>query len=306
MDIGADSISLMVQFGRSVIPIAEHLAEILLDATSTLMSQSAKGAKKGVELAANALDGHGKQGNMSLKNLAAQKQELTVIPIEREDLKIIKDQLKAYHVDFALQEDALTGNISVHVKARDLARIEQALKGIVVSKVKEQPIPKKEAEAERDEIVTSDLEQTGTDIREVEVLPGAEQEACPASVQPNKDAVWGEVTKTEGTGAEHATKDLGNGYVLTARTDGRAEVKDQEGKVVWSAVGLAGNLEATKRLAERGMDAYTQKESLHLSPERAEGDDFEAMLDKAEEKAKQEASTEKVHVRTPNREKSAR
>lgn len=507
-DAANDTISLMMQFGSSAVPAAEHLAEILLDAVQTLTKRGLGlgGDKAGqlAESAMNRVDGLGEHGQIALKNLVKQGKELMVIPVEREDLQTLKSQLKSYRVDFAIQEDALTGDISVHVKAQDLARIEEALKGIIRSATRDQQPdlaaeefapeagdggpqertsnPPRAAEAEpaatpnaakaeerRAELadraatdkqmafLASLLEQgvvsademeslgdsptvgeanallnahredagfidlgneggaedapaeangemgipKGYQAEHVEILHGEDRRTFNRSserpfvaLSPNiamdsglfdawyqragdgenrwmsdhttsRDEFGRRIALALGAGKpsfefEHETFDLSaargdgaiafaehdwdeprqaalegderrftapdganewtmrservapDGHILQAYSNGRAAVLDRDGSVVWSACGLAGNIDASKRLADRGLETYQRKESLQLSPDAdREGSKdaaaaFDATLDKAELTAAKEAENAMAQGLSHERERNAR
>lgn len=442
-DAANDTISLMMQFGTSVVPAAEHLAEILLDAVQTLLK---KGANLGNERAGQLvdtlkarIDGIGDHGQVALKNLVKQGRELMVIPVERDDLKSLKSQLKSYQVDFAVQEDALTGDISVHVKAQDLARIEEALKGIIRSTVNEKQADlmaekealgedinssydfgdtahAKEAEAQLAEVeaeltqlspkaekaADTVREEPGTPkghkVEEVECLHGEDRrtfgdasEKPFVALAPNtvmeasvfdawyqrgkagerrwmsdhttsrdefgQQIAWALDTGTQSFEFEHEVFDLSearasgaialtehdwdktrpgalagdergtklsngayeptvksekvtaSGFTLQAYSNGRAAVLDRSGTPVWSACGIAGNIDASKRLADRGLETYQRKESLHLSPQTSKHGDakaFDAKLDKAEETAAIEAGKTMSQGLSHERERNAR
>ena len=337
----------MMSFGRSAIPLAKDIVELFLgtlrDVTKEGAGLTAQGAKKAASLAANAIPGKGSEGRVGLKALVSENRELMSIPVEREDLKALKKQLKAYKVTFAVMEDPLTGGLSIHAKAQDYARIETALEGVLKDMTideaaqgrGEAPAGAPMPEAERGGRPaapprTSPAPATGAQAAligslnargvvsdgELAAFEGAptldaadallerhrdddgflDPDALDAPSEPERP--WSEPQAAlDGTAApgEEPERALCSqaqregGYTVKAYDNGHAEVIDARGQSVWSGYTVKGSIEASRRLAERGLKAYKDKERLSPPQEATASDRFEARLDKAEKTAAKEA-----------------
>lgn len=390
-DPANEAVSVMMSFGSSTIPIAKDLAELFIDALHTTLSKlgniSGEGVKTVASKAIDQVDGLGHEGKVSLKNLVHENKQLIAIPVERDDLKVLESQLKKYSVTFAVMEDPLTNGISIHVKAEDYDRIEQALTGVIKDLAKEteqaqeategaldsnavggEKAPKASPEATQEVPIepmpgnentpaTNPNTQTSTidtrpateaqeqfieSLYEKGVISDSEIELyrenptvasandllnvhrdnagfvdlgnqnavqAEAASWSEQVTVWFEVENDEAETVTHSAqlseKQVDGQYKLEALDNGQAKVVDYRGQEVWSGVTVAGNIDASMRLAERGLETHKNKESLRLRKDEGletPAKEFDKKLDKAEDiaaKIAQEATS--IGRDTPNR-----
>lgn len=336
-DAATETVSVMLQFGQSSIPIARDVAGLILDALRTALVRDGRDGKRNVaskaaSKVANSIAGLGHEGEVAMSTLMsdAKDRELVSIPVEREDLEALRKQLKAYHVTFATMEDPVTGDISIHAKASDYSVIERALEGVIRDMGLGRAEPGKDmwqgdaegaklvdgaeravAEVARNDDGTYDVTLQGEDAPMGMRLDSMDQAKAAAETVIASQAVEAAVGEAATIPAGEASRasswelaeqgvaemqGIEGGFTLVAREDGRASVRDEHGAEVWSGRTAPGNIEASKRLAARGLEAYRSKESLQLSPddhraERAAAERaFDRKLDRADAQAERENS----------------
>lgn len=338
-DAATETVSVMLQFGQSSIPIARDLAGLMLDALRSALVRDGKGgrgggvASKAASKVASSIPGMGHEGEVSMSTLMsdAKDRELVSIPVEREDLEALRKQLKAYHVTFAVMEDPVTGGISIHAKASDYSVIEKALEGVIRDiglgrTEREQDMWQGDGEAAK--LVTGDQQVVAEVIKDaqgtydvmldpkdapmgmrLDTMAQAKMAAEAMVASQAVEAAIGEgASMPSGADAQSSWETIepgvaemteaASGFTLVARDDGRASVRDEKGAEVWSGRTAPGNIEASKRLAARGLEAHRSKESLQLGPDdhRAERAEAERTFDRKLSHADAQAARENAEM----------
>ena len=105
---------------------SETLSVVVSDSKLTLNVMLAA-----MKLAMRHYDKVSHQGEQTLKKFnESQEQKGLIEDINEEDVKTIRAELKQYHVDFAVKEEA-DGKYTLFFKAKDMETIQKALKNVV-------------------------------------------------------------------------------------------------------------------------------------------------------------------------------
>lgn len=118
----------------------------LIHVETTTARLSAEALAKLLSVSAHALAEHHystKTGAQSLSQLNRQGRPLNSIEVDSEALKDIKQQMKAYSVDFAVTKDKDTGNYSLWFKGQDIERIQMALEHCIIDRGKDSKVHSK-------------------------------------------------------------------------------------------------------------------------------------------------------------------
>lgn len=133
-DIGDESVVMIMQITEHLLlaPAADMM-RYCRDAASTVGGSTVEAVKASAAKAKDAIDGHGRAGQVSMKTLVreAEGAELVSIPIEARDLQTVQAQLKAYGVTFAVMQNPMTGALSAHFRAASVDQVATALRGVV-------------------------------------------------------------------------------------------------------------------------------------------------------------------------------
>lgn len=133
-DIGDESVVMIMQITEHLLlaPAADMM-RYCRDAAATVGGSTVEAVKASAAKAKDAMDGHGRTGQVSMKTLVreAEGAELVSIPIESRDLQTVQSQLKAYGVTFAVMVNPSTSAISAHFRAASADQVATALRGVV-------------------------------------------------------------------------------------------------------------------------------------------------------------------------------
>ena len=133
-DIGDESVVMIMQITEHLLlaPAADMM-RYCRDAASTVGGSTIEAVRASAAKAKDAIDGHGRAGQVSMRTLVreAEGAELVSIPIEARDLQTVQNQLKAYGVTFAVMQNPITGAFSAHFRAASADQVVTALRGVV-------------------------------------------------------------------------------------------------------------------------------------------------------------------------------
>lgn len=133
-DIGDESVVMIMQITEHLLlaPAADMM-RYCRDAASTVGGSTIDAVRTSAAKAKDAIDGHGRAGQVSMRTLVreAEGAELVSIPIEARDLQTVQAQLKAYGVTFAVMQNPMTGAFSAHFRAASADQVVTALRGVV-------------------------------------------------------------------------------------------------------------------------------------------------------------------------------
>lgn len=101
-----------------------------------------------ISLIKTTIDNKGRieHGEQSLKKLNMQNRQLESVPITREDLKLLRSELKKFSVDFSIQKDG--SEHIVFFKGQDVERVYKGLEKCVKN-FEKKPMKEQFAEAEK-------------------------------------------------------------------------------------------------------------------------------------------------------------
>lgn len=229
-DIGEESIVMIIQLTKNL--LAAPAAETMRYCLGAIKAAGGKGAsviKASAAHAKDALDGHGKAGQVSMKSLVkhAEGAELVSIPVPDADYKEVQKHLKAFGVTFAVMEHPATHACTAHFKAASADQVVAALKGVIRlqehGQEQEQEQEHEPPEGERENDAPDHGEAAGQDATEKQNVIDQAQ-------------------------AELAWMDLGDGEAIAEIDDMILSARD-DGTVTITEVAADGA--ETERLSER-------------------------------------------------------